>query len=54
MSRFRDPVARDKAWGRYYAARGLRPLSKDVCQPYNALRLLAYLTRRAVATEMRP
>lgn len=53
MATFRDPVARDRAWGRYFAKRGLCPLTRDVRPVYNPLRLAAYQVKRALAGEVR-
>lgn len=43
---FRDQVARDRAWARHYAARGLRaPISRDVRSMSNSFRIANYYLR---------
>ena len=53
MIRFRDPVARDRAWARYYAQRGLRPMTRDIRQIPNPLRLANYAVRKALSTTVK-
>jgi hypothetical protein len=53
MSRFRDPAARDAAWGRYYRKRGLAPLMRKPQSRSNNQRLAVYAVRRALATLIR-
>ncbi|MBB1060386.1 hypothetical protein [Marilutibacter spongiae] len=43
-------MARDRAWARFYASRGLRPVTKDLRQQPNPVRLAAYAVRRALST----
>lgn len=53
MNRFRDPAARDAAWGRYYARRGLAPLLRKPRSRSNNERLAVYAVRRAMAALIR-
>jgi hypothetical protein len=53
MAQFRDPVARDRAYGRYYARHGLRPVTKDTRQTPNPLRLAEYQRRKAMSGVIR-
>lgn len=46
MSRFRDPVARDRAWARHYGRRDLRvPVMTEPKSSPNAYRIANYLIR---------
>lgn len=46
MATFRDPVARDRAWAKHYASRGLRvPVMTAAKSTPNAYRLANYLIR---------
>lgn len=47
MNRFRDPAARDAAWGRYYRKRGLAPIRRTPVGMSNAYRIANYIQRRA-------
>lgn len=53
MNRFRDPAARDAAWGRFYARRGLAPLLHKPVSRSNPQRLATYAVRKALATTIR-
>lgn len=44
---FRDPIARDRAWARYYRSRGLAPCTQSIRVPSTAQRLAAYAVRKA-------
>lgn len=47
-SRFRDQVARDRAWANHYARAGLRvPVMKDAKSTPNAYRIANYMLRAA-------
>lgn len=48
MTRFRNPAARDAAWGRYYAKRGLRPLMTEPRSMPVEFRLADYTVRKAL------
>lgn len=48
MTRFRNPVQRDIAWGRYYAKRGLRPLITEPRSQPVEFRLADYIVRKAM------
>lgn len=44
---FRNPAAREAAWGRYYRRKGLAPIRKHPrCMP-NVYRIANYLRRKA-------
>lgn len=48
MATFRDPVARDRAWARYYSQRGLRGVvDRRIRSIPNPFRFANYLLRRA-------
>lgn len=48
MSRFRDPVARDRAWANHYARSGLRvPVMTAAKSTPNEYRIANYLIRAA-------
>ena len=47
MSRFRDPAARDAAWGRYYRKHGLSPIRRAPVAMPNVFRIANYYQRRA-------
>lgn len=56
MGRFRDPAARDAAWGRYYRKRGLSAVEKagKHSRPIpNPVRRALYETRRALSELVR-
>ena len=48
-STFRDPAARDRAWGRYYARQGLAPTTRSIAPQTPAQRRAEYAWRRALA-----
>ena len=50
---FRNPVARDAAWGRYYRKRGLAPCKRDTRPTPNPIRRAVYETRRALSQIVR-
>lgn len=48
MATFRDPVARDRAWARYYSRKGLRGvLERHARSTPNQYRIANYLLRAA-------
>ena len=47
MATVRDSVARDQAFGRYYGARGLRPVLREIRSMPNAFRIANYFIRAA-------
>ena len=48
MTSFRDPVARDRAWARYYSRKGLRGVvERKVRSVPNTYRVANYLIRVA-------
>ena len=51
MSRFRNPAARDAAWGRYYARSMDRAPLAGERTPTPAARLAQYHVRRLLGTE---
>lgn len=53
VSRFRDEVARDVAWARYYLNRGLRPVRRDLRPMPNQIRRAVYETRKALSQTVR-
>lgn len=49
----RDPIARDRAFIRFYASRGLRPVLRDVRPMPNEMRRAVYETRKALSQQIR-
>ena len=50
---FRNPAARDAAWGRYFAKRGLQPTTRDTRTRPNPVRLAEYHRKRELARVVR-
>lgn len=53
MTTFRNPAARDAAWGRYYRKRGLAPVFHKPRSVSNPQRMAVYASRRALSTLIR-
>lgn len=52
-ARFRDPVARDRAWGQYLRRRGLSPVERGITPTPNPIRRAVYEVRRALSQPIR-
>ena len=53
MPSFRDPVARDRAWGQYLRRRGCAPVTRDIRPIPQPIRRAIYEARKALSQPVR-